>query len=395
MNIGLQKGVGLLTLQSRYSPRWLERRLALGVLGLLAILTAAAPTRADVPANRRAVLAHGINMTRWFSAPYVQSPAHYSGYLTPAVLSQLKSAGFSYMRIVLAPEALQGNDGSLNQAVTRSLIEEVAAVEYTGLGVALVPMRHKWRLESNPADQELLIKFWQQLAPMLANLSRDLTFPEIVNEPTFPDSGGWDELQLKVYRVIRAQLPNATIIATGNHWSDVANLPKVRLLPDKNIVYTFHYYEPTFLTSTNSKDVPPEDVRMLGALVFPVNDQGRCATAGQMAQTTDTQGKLKWYCKSAWTVAKVKSQIHAVAEWAKANGVVAADGEFGILNDRPVQTRLAYMRAVREACEADHLGWSLWGYDDGFGFGIQPDKGGGTLDPEILNALGLPISMTP
>ena len=123
--------------------------------------------------------------------------------------------------------------------------------------------------------------------------------------------------------------------------------------------------------------------------MFPVNDPASCASVSQKAQTTETQGQVKWYCKSGWTVAKVKSQIHAIAVWAKDKGVSAAAGEFGILSDRPAPTRVAYLRAIREACEADGMGWSLWGYDDGFGFGIPLDKAAGTLDPAILNALGL------
>src|SRR5262245_7896979 len=103
--------------RSRFFPQDFRRAVALGAAGLLLSLTAAGQAHAEAPANRRAALSHGINMTRWFSAPYAQSPAHYASYVTPAVLSQLKSAGFSYIRIALAPEALQTADGGLNQTV--------------------------------------------------------------------------------------------------------------------------------------------------------------------------------------------------------------------------------------------------------------------------------------
>jgi hypothetical protein len=36
------------------------------------------------------------------------------------------------------------------------------------------------------------------------------------------------------------------------------------------------------------------------------------------------------------------------------------------------------------------MGWGIWGYDDGFGFDIHPDKTGQhPLDPEMLAALAL------
>jgi hypothetical protein len=36
------------------------------------------------------------------------------------------------------------------------------------------------------------------------------------------------------------------------------------------------------------------------------------------------------------------------------------------------------------------MGWGIWGYDDGFGFNIHPDKTDQRpLDPEMLAALAL------
>ncbi len=94
--------------------------------------------------------------------------------------------------------------------------------------------------------------------------------------------------------------------------------------------------------------------------------------------------------KSGWTVAKIRTSIHAVAEWARQNRVVAANEEFGILENRPKPTRLAYLRAMREACEAEGMGWGLWSFNDGFGFSINLDKPGPyILDPSLLQALGL------
>lgn len=368
----------------------MKSRLLSAALIVCLLCTATANAAPQAPSSRAATLARGINMTRWFSAPYVQSMDHYAHYVSPDVLKQIKSAGFTYVRILVAPLAMQQADGKINANVAKALVEQMAAIQHAGLGVAIVPDRKKWQLDKSPQDQELLKQFWDQLAPMLASLDPNLTFPEILSEPNFPNDSDWDALQLPVYKIIRGHLPNVTLIATGNHWSDVAHLPNVRLLPDKNVVYTFHFYEPNFLTSTSQRDVPAQDLRVFSSLVFPVGDPAACASVSQLAQTAQTQGQAKWYCKSAWTAAKIRAEIHGVGEWARRNGVAAANGEFGILNDRPTPTRLAYIRAVREACEAEGLGWDLWGYDDGFGFGIPLDKAGPQpFDPAILGALGL------
>ncbi len=365
-----------------------------------ALFVAAAPILTDdaygqsggqVPSNRMAVLAHGINMARWFPDPYLRHIEYYTTYVSPEVLNQIKSAGFTYIRVPLSPFTLQRPDGSLNMSLAKVLVEQMTAVERAGLGVMVQPQRQKWHLENNAHDRELLAQFWDQLAPMLASLNQDLTFPEILNEPNFSDEGDWDDLQVRLYQIIRSHLPHATIVATGNHWSKVEDLPKVRLLPDGNVVYAFHFYESPFLTSMGKESVPQEDMSVFSSLVFPVNDKETCMRAAELASGSNTRNYVKYYCNSGWTAVKILSILRGLAEWGRQNNVIIINNEFGIRKNRSMPTRLAYLRAVREACEAEGMGWALWGYDDDFGFGIHLyDKSGPqTLDPRILEALGL------
>ena len=60
----------------------------------------------------------------------------------------------------------------------------------------------------------------------------------------------------------------------------------------------------------------------------------------------------------------------------------------GASRDLPPATRLAWIRAMREALEREGMGWALWGYDDSMGFGLRPGPGA-RLDPDLLAALGL------
>ena len=366
-------------------------RHLLTIVTVLVCQVGAANADDQVPRDRIGILHRGISINRWFSDPGAHPDAFYASYVSPNVLSQIKSAGFSYIRVVLSPFALQQPNGKLNPDVAKALIGRMAAIESAGLGVTISPERQTWDLPNNPHDRELLTQFWDQLAPLLAPLDQNRTFVETLNEPNFPDGKAWDDLQLHLLKIIRFHLPKITILATGNHWDDVTDLPKVRLLPDSNVVYVFHFYDPTFLTSTQPKDLPAQDAPLLSALVFPVADPTTCAKTGSLAQTTKTRGQLDWYCKSGWTIAKVRANIHAAAAWAHQNGVIVANEEFGILDNRPKATRLAYLRAVREACEAEGMGWGLWGYNDRFGFSIDLAKPGPyTFDPAILQALGLP-----
>ena len=65
-------------------------------------------------------------------------------------------------------------------------------------------------------------------------------------------------------------------------------------------------------------------------------------------------------------------------------------GEFGASARLNTPARLAWIAAVREACERAGIGWALWGYDDVMGFDLpRPPPFRPALDPALLTALGL------
>jgi endoglucanase len=369
----------------------IARLISCGLVILHFFFATAAHAAGQVPENRLATLAHGINITRWFTNQH--APEFYEHYLPPDVFRQLKDARFTYVRVPLAPSVFQGTDGKLNNGMVKILVEQLAMAEQAGLGVMVQPQRQQWKLEDTPHDRELFLAFWDQLAPFLVPLDKNLTFPELLNEPNFPKDSDWDDLQSKALAVIRKHLPDSTVVVTGNHWSNIDGLTDIRILSDKNVVYSFHFYEPSFLVS-EYRSIATEDIPAVAALPFPITDQASCLSAANLAHSSDTQGRIKYYCtKSGWTMDKVKALIRRAAAWGNANHVPVVNTEIGIHNTRSMTTRLAWFRTVREACDESHMGWGLWGYDDGFGFGIQLDKAAPhPLDPEILQALGLQSS---
>lgn len=73
----------------------------------------------------------------------------------------------------------------------------------------------------------------------------ELTFLGPINDPVFastPDQ--WVTLQTTSIATIRKNAPKHTIMATGTSGANVAALQALTPLPDTNIVYEFHFYEP-------------------------------------------------------------------------------------------------------------------------------------------------------
>lgn len=334
------------------------------------------------------VLARGINITRWASFAGSKPISFYHDYVA-ALPQRIADLGFSYVRVPISPKAVQSEGGRFRSDVAEAIVMGLHKFQQAGLGVMVVPMDHGWDLQHREADQQELLSFWRDLSPFLGKLDPALLFVEVLNEPRFNQPAAWDDLQEHTVTMIRYQLPHVTIVATGTDWSKIAGLETVKILEDKNVVYSFHYYQPQILTSMFHQ-LPDGDKISMKYMPFPIENRDLCRrVTEQEGLSANTRRMVEWYCDHDRGAQQVADNIARIARWAQAHGVVTINTEFGIRSDRSISTRAAYLRAVREACERAGIGWGLWGYDDGFGFSLQPADALNDIPQELLAALGL------
>ncbi len=246
-----------------------------------------------------------------------------------------------------------------------------------------------WHLEASATDRLRLVSTWKLLARALAGLDQATLFPEVLNEPVFADDpAAWEALQAETLAAIRQSLPTATAVLTGGRWGGVDGLLALHPVADPNVVYSVHFYEPMELTALAAYR-PGLDQAALARLPFPAGDAAHCRDrlAGADATTGAVGG---WYCGGGWDAAHIGARLDAVAGWARAHDAAVWLGEFGATRQLNQDARLAWLRAVRNAAEARHIGWALWGYEDVMGLGVPVPPGlRPALDRGTLAALGL------
>ena len=345
--------------------------------------TAAATPKAE----RLAVLRHGINITGWFRFPVSRNPARLASYLSDAALGDLRLSGFTFVRLAVDPALA---DGQIQRGV---LVAAIRRIERAGLAVVVVPHPVGWALETRAKDRTRLRRFWQAMAAALRPLNPDLTFPEVVNEPVFPnDAAGWRGVQQRVLADIRALLPTNTVVLTGNDWGGIDGLLALVPEADPDIVYSFHFYDPAELTSLAAYR-SGLDRSALSRLPFPVRGPAACATIAYRSPDAATRDLMRLYCTSGWTKDRLVARIEQAADWARRHQVALLAGEFGASAALNRESRLAWLSTVRDACEAHGIGWALWGYDDVMGFDVKrPPPSKASLDRDVLRALGLRAS---
>ncbi len=334
--------------------------------------------------ERIAALQRGVNITNWFRFPPRADDAALRTYLDDAAITALRRAGFSFVRLAVQPELLEALPGRL-----ALLVQAARRLQRVGLAVVLGPHPTTWHLEQSEADRLRLLAFWRLVAPALRPLDPRLTYPEILNEPVFaPDPQAWAALQDSALATVRAALPDATVVLTGANWGGIDGLAALRPVADPNVIYSFHFYEPSELTALAAYR-PGLDRAALARVPFPMDAAG-CRTAADGAVDGATRGLITFVCSMRWDAARVGMRIEQAATWGRDHHATVLLGEFGASRALNTPARLAWLEAVRLACQQRGIGWALWGYDDVMGFGIDPRaQARSAMDDATLAALGL------
>src|SRR5262249_54550181 len=212
--------------------------------------------------------------------------------------------------------------------------------------------------------------------------------PEVLSEPVFADDAGrWARLQHQALLTIRNFLPANAIMLTGADWGSVRGLVALQPEADRNVIYSFHLYDPPELTALGAYRSGLDAARMAG-LPFPAGNAASCEAIASATADAATADLIRFYCTLRWDADKVAAQVTEAADWGRYHHVAVIAGEFGASERLNAPARLAWLAAVRTACERQRLGWALWGYDDSMGFAVEM-SGSQKLDPDFVEALGM------
>ncbi len=373
------------------------RRFSLALLLLIACPLFAQDRAADLKtASARAQhLRHGINASEWFAQhAYDYSAAFTNRYTDDADVALMAKIGFDNVRLSIDPVPLERqpqNGEGFNADFLGRLDHAVDTMLANGLAVEVdihpePDYKRHVRETSDGVDRFAML--WRRLAAHYANRNPDLIFFEIMNEPEVNDPYRWAGIQARAAAVIREVAPKNTIIATGPNWSGIADLLTQHPLPDGNVIYNFHFYEPHGFTHQGASwggaywiythDIP-----------WPANENSMDASLQQVPDARDRYD-FEHYWLDHWDAHRIKLQMDAAAAWSKANGVPLICNEFGVYRRvTPEPSRMQWIRDVRTALEADGIGWTMWDYRGGFGVVWKDDGQPARVDQKVVEALGL------
>jgi endoglucanase len=158
-------------------------------------------------------------------------------------------------------------------------------------------------------------------------------------------------------------------------------------LPDTNVVYVFHFYEPHIFThqGANWEAYYRHWLQGLHDLSSPEN----AARVAMLVPEARDRMQVIRYGQDLWDAPRIEAEINQAADWAKQRSVPLICNEFVVCrNCSDPQDRARWITDARTSLERHNIGWAMWDCSGSFGVVTNRDTKA-KLDEVTVRTLGL------
>lgn len=344
------------------------------------ILTVMACSKTEESATNDFRIKRGTNLSHWLSQSEERGEARRT-HIQEDDFARLDSLGFDFVRIPIdevqfwdeegnkLPEAWQLLTQALDWSVKHHLraIVDLHIIRSHYFNAVNEGQEDANTLFTSEKAQQDLINLWYQLSEALKGYSNDSVAYEFMNEPVAPEHEQWNQLVAKVHAALRKVEPKRTLVIGSNLWQGYQTIKYLRVPEnDKNIVLSFHYYNPMILTHYGAWWTP------IGKYKGKVNYPGILVSKEDFEAAPDSlKPELEPYLTQEYNIDKIRADFKDAIEAAKKYNLQLFCGEWGVYE--PVDRNLAYAwtKDMLKVFDEFNIAWTTWCYDADFGFWDQ------------------------
>ncbi|GHU51853.1 hypothetical protein FACS189496_0980 [Bacilli bacterium] len=332
----------------------------------------------------------GVNLTEWFQ--YVNSAhAITFGKFSKQDFENMKTLGVSIIRLPIEFTRMTGTapDYRIDPLLFEFLDQAIDWAE--AYKIYIILDNHSSDGSSGATANDIdtfLIPLWIQVAEHYKNRSKYVLY-EIMNEPYGGISAArWGKIQGDVINAIRTKDTVHTIVVGGHSWNSIDSLREIPVYTDKNLLYTFHFYDPHPFTHQGADWGEPSLANLRG-VPFPAHAHAMPALPKELRGTW-VEGNLKNYTHEA-SLTTLTASIDKAVQFSKSRGVPVFCGEFGVYmkNSLP-DDRVRWYEAITKILDDRKIPRTSWDYFGGFGL-YKTQQGGdiySDLNVEVARAMG-------
>ena len=215
---------------------------------------------------------------------------------------------------------------------------------------------------SGAATTDRIVWLWKEIATRYKNTNPEKVFFELRNEPHDIKAEDWREQAEAIIKAVRKIAPNHTLIVGFHDWNSRQALIESKPFDDKNIIYTFHYYDP-FIFTHQGATWAGEGLPELRNVPFPANGNLKIP---ETAKGKWIENQINTY-KEDSKAEKMFADLKAAKDWSIKNNVPIFLGEFGSFSKYPaIEDRCRHAETVYAALGKLEIPNAWWEWDGGF-----------------------------
>jgi endoglucanase len=295
--------------------------------------------REDVePFGQNQKLGKGINIGNAMEAP---KEGDWGVILEEDFFRVIGEAGFNSVRIPVkwSAHALASFPYTIETSFFERIDWVIAEAFKYNLAI-VINIHHYDEIMTDPnGNKERFLSLWDQISEHYKDYSYDLFF-EILNEPnTSLTNTIWNQFLAEAISKIRETNPGRTLIVGGGSWNNINSLQALQIPADeKNIIATFHYYNPFEFTHQGADWV-----------------DGSEAWIGTKWQNTNAERDA------------IISDFDKAVSWSIQNNIPLNLGEFGAFSTADIDSRYLWTIFVSQLSTFKQISWHYWEFCSGFG----------------------------
>ena len=381
------------------------------------------------PQQPRMDLQKGISIDR--RQYYSPTPDPSEGQtVTEADIINCKNMGFDHVKLLLTPNHLMEDDGSLiveNMEYITQVIQYVVDNDYRCILCIHPEGDFKMIYLKNLSNFEDLLVWYGELAKYIGeHWDADTVALQLMTEPANNNmTVSWSWMSDRMWGAVRNVLPDHTILTSSDRWGNIEQLKYMSPASDSNLIYTFTTYEPYtigwyYYGTTYGRmdawsyvhDIPypvEEGVDYTEAIEYAISDVPDSLKEGIRQELwayvrgeydgrrTDMPNSYESLYNREWHMMRAKS----LDDWRQKYGgnIHIACVEFGCMDAQTPaklwasaapgygitdEKRIEFTKDVIDSFEAYDIDWTYWSYNEAHTI-FMPDAHsyGASPDPEI------------
>jgi len=294
------------------------------------------PNTMDVPKAYSELSIRGINVGNALDAP---EPGQWGVMIDPEYFHVIKQAGFNAVRLPVRFSAHTG--GNPSYIIDKDFFAMVNDLINHGLNAGLIvilDLHHFDEVMNEPINyEEKLIAMWDQISRVYSAYPDNLYY-EILNEPSRElTRDRWNDLAARVISVIRKNDTHRKIIVDSVDFSNINTIQTLTLPEKRNLIVTFHYYEP-----------------------FEFTHQG----ADWVRGSNQWLGNI--WIGTAEEKKQIENELNQAAEWSNRNQIPVLMGEFGTIEKADRASRIRWTEFLAREAEKRQISWIYWQFCSNF-----------------------------